>query len=384
MKIMLVGGGSGGHITPLLAVARELKKHSSTVKLIYAGEKNGGFINVVSGSGLFDDVCLVRAGKFRRYPNQPIYVRVFDIKTHLLNMRDIIYTIFGFFQSLRCLRKNRPNVIFIKGGFVGVPLGLAAKLLGIAYITHDSDTVPGLANRIIGRWAILHCTGMPETFYNYPENSIKYTGIPLSDEYTRVTDKLKLAYRSKLGYGMGNFLIMVTGGSQGANRLNKLMSLIARELFDEIPGLEIIHQTGRNGAEVYSDLEEGYKKRIRTKEYFADMHIYSGAADIVVTRAGASTMSELAIQNKPCIVIASPFLAGGHQLKNAQYYKENNAAIVVNEDDALSRPQVLLRAVLNLANDKNQQLKLASKLGSLGKNDAAESIAKLLLKEVEK
>src|SRR5690606_13564925 len=158
----------GGHISPLLAVAHELKKIEPDARLDYVGERGGKFKRLVLEDTSIDEARFILAGKFRRYHGESWLRRLLDVRTNLLNIRDALYTLIGFCQSVWLLLRRRPDVVFIKGGYVGVPIGLAAALLKVPFITHDSDAVPGLANRVVGRWARLHATGMPEKFYDYP------------------------------------------------------------------------------------------------------------------------------------------------------------------------------------------------------------------------
>src|SRR3569833_1912001 len=153
---VLTGGGSGGHITPLLSLAHELKHQAPSCQIVYIGFKGDHFDSLKLPSSDFDFMAFIQAGKFRRYHGESFISHIFDIKTLALNVRDFFRVILSTGRSLRILRKTRPDVVFSKGGFVAVPVGIAAHLLRIPIVTHDSDSVPGLANRIVGRWAMLH------------------------------------------------------------------------------------------------------------------------------------------------------------------------------------------------------------------------------------
>src|SRR5665213_1691419 len=133
MKILFCGGGTGGHITPILAIAHEVKKLSPDSEVSYVGEKGNKFVDLAHNHSDIDKVYMVRAGKFRRYHNQAWIDRFLDFKTNALNIRDIFRVIIGFFESLNLLIRNRPDVILLKGGFVGLPIGFAASLLRITY-----------------------------------------------------------------------------------------------------------------------------------------------------------------------------------------------------------------------------------------------------------
>ena len=151
MKIILTGGGSGGHITPLLAVARELRKIDAGVEIIAVCEKDAKFLHLFQDDKFIDSVHQIAAGKYRRYAGLSRLKRLTDVSTLALNVRDAGRLCRGYTQARRLLKRIKPDMILIKGGFVGVPVGLAAAHLNIPFITHDSDSTPGMANRIISR-----------------------------------------------------------------------------------------------------------------------------------------------------------------------------------------------------------------------------------------
>src|SRR5579862_7870303 len=182
MTILLSGGGSGGHITPLLAVAAELKKLQPDIHIIYVGQRGDKLADIPAHDHNIDEVHTVRAGKFRRYHGEGIK-QVLDVQTVLKNVRDAGRVVRGLDESRRLLKRLKPDLVFIKGGFVGVPVGLAAAQLHIPFITHDSDAVPGLANRIIARWATAHAVALPKELYNYPADKTFTVGVPISSDF---------------------------------------------------------------------------------------------------------------------------------------------------------------------------------------------------------
>ena len=220
-KIVLTAGGSGGHITPILAVAAEIKRLDPNVFLIYIGQKGDIFGDVTGIDNDIDKIYKVRAGKLRRYPGAGLK-QLLDIGTFLKNGRDLFFVIIGIFQSYLILRKVRPDMVFSRGGYVSVPVCLGAKLNKIPYITHDSDSIASLANRIIAPWALKHFVSMPEETYRYPLDKTINTGIPLNPNFVKVTPGLKSMYRKKLNIDSRKKVLMVIGGGQGAKDLNNL------------------------------------------------------------------------------------------------------------------------------------------------------------------
>jgi UDP-N-acetylglucosamine--N-acetylmuramyl-(pentapeptide) pyrophosphoryl-undecaprenol N-acetylglucosamine transferase len=385
MTIVVTGGGSGGHITPLIAVAEEIKKISPDTQVVYVGERHSKYAQVIAESKAIDASFTVRAGKFRRYHGAGLR-QLLDVKTVLLNIRDMGYVVIGFFQALRVLKKIKPDAVFVKGGFVGVPVGLAASRLQIPFITHDSDALPGLANRIVSRWATEHAVGMPVEFYRYPKDHTHFVGIPLTKEFTegKVT---KVSARQKLDIPSGATVVFFTGGGLGAQRLNDAVLALAGKLLDD-KKMYLLHQVGaRNEITIAAKYEQAHVdvSRVRIGGYITNMWDYYAAADIVVTRAGATNMAECAALSKPTILVPNPFLTGGHQLKNAEHLLALNAVKVVEETHLLDENESGLSAtIFDLLAHPEEQKKLAETFHSLSKNDAATQLAALLLQAAKK
>jgi len=193
----LTGGGSGGHITPLLAVAHELKQLKPDATLIFIGHRGDQLSDLPRENRDIDEVYFVKAGKFRRYSGMGLK-QLLDLPTVLKNIRDGTRVIYGLAESSRLLRKIKPDIILIKGGFVGVPVGLAAAQLHIPFVTHDSDAIPGLANRIIARWASAHAVSLPKELYSYPPQKTYTVGVPVSRDFVPVNPENIRQYRDLL------------------------------------------------------------------------------------------------------------------------------------------------------------------------------------------
>jgi UDP-N-acetylglucosamine--N-acetylmuramyl-(pentapeptide) pyrophosphoryl-undecaprenol N-acetylglucosamine transferase len=384
--IALTGAGSGGHITPILAVATELKRQQPKLRLVYIGQTGDKLGDIPAKHPAIDEVYTVRAGKFRRYHGEGLR-QLLDIKTGLLNIRDAGYVLIGLYQSWQLLRRLRPQVIFIKGGFVGVPVGLTAARLGIPYITHDSDAVPGLANRIISRWAAKHAVALEPEVYSYPSNKTVMTGIPLRHDFVPVSAHLKQTYRTKLKLPVEARIVFIVGGGLGAQRVNQAAAAAVPHLLREFKDLYIVHGVGRANETamqaVYVDkLSAAEQRRLQVLGFSEKLYQYSGAADIIITRAGATNLAEFALQGKACIVVPSPFLTGGHQLKNADYLAAQHAALVINEADLAADPNRLAHQVSKLLSDPAQQRKLADQLAQLAHPDATRQLARLIVDEI--
>lgn len=299
------------------------------------------------------------------------------------NVIDFFKTIGGLFQSFFRLIANRPDVIFLKGGYVCLPVGVVAHLLRIPYVIHDSDAAPGLTNRVLAKHATKIATGMPLEYYNYPEERAEWTGIPISEEFSPATEAKQRALKKELGFDEKKPLIVVTGGSQGAQHINEAM----REILPQV--LKISSVMLIAGRERYPEMldlkdyevwEEGeLKTNFRIIEFSAEMYKLFGAADIVVSRAGASTMTELSSMAKAVIMVPNEKLPGYHQVKNAAAYEKANAAVVVADDKMHEDPELLLKAIRRLINHPEERDEISKNLKKFSKDNAAENLANTVI-----
>lgn len=337
------------------------------------------FVDLYKNDSNFDDVKQISAGKFRRYSNRKLYEKLLDFKTPLLNIRDMYRVFKGYRQAINYLKLAKPDAILIKGGFVGVPLGKAAKKLGIPYMTHDSDSTPGLANRLIANGAALHATGMPKEMYNYNQDITHFTGVPVSDDFVFVDEKLKQKYKQDIGLGQCNKVVAVIGGSQGGSQLNEDIIAIAGRLMQKHTGIGLVHFAGPNKLD---DTRDAYKKELLADElrnvvtigFADDAFRYTGAADIIVSRASATVTAELAIQGKTVIFVPGR-LAGAHQDKNAKLLESQGRAMVVEYADR----EGLFSSIDKLLIDSKRSNELADKLHDLAKPKAAKELAELVV-----
>lgn len=319
----------------------------------------------------------------RRYTNFTFitYLQNFDVV--IKNVIDFFKTIGGLFQSFFRLIANRPDVIFLKGGYVCLPVGVVAHLLRIPYVIHDSDAAPGLTNRVLAKHATKIATGMPLEYYNYPEERAEWTGIPISEEFSPATEAKQRALKKELGFDEKKPLIVVTGGSQGAQHINEAM----REILPQV--LKISSVMLIAGRERYPEMldlkdyevwEEGeLKTNFRIIEFSAEMYKLFGAADIVISRAGASTMTELSSMAKAVIMVPNEKLPGYHQVKNAAAYEKANAAVIVADDKMYEDPELLLKAIRRLINHSEERDAISKNLKKFSKDNAAENLANTII-----
>lgn len=324
-------------------------------------------------------VSTIVAGKLRRYNNLSLLTQLRRPFTIVLpNIRDMFFVGIGFLQSLIKLLVWRPDVVFTKGGYVCLPVGLAAKVLRIPLVIHDSDAHPGLTNRILARFATSIATGAPLEYYPYPTAKSHYVGIPISDEFTPLSEVDCQTAKTELGFDPVRPLVVVTGGGLGAKRINDATAEILPQLLEHTSVILI------SGAAQYDELRA---LTTQTDDRF-QLHAFVshgmarmlGAADVVVARAGATTILELAALAKPTILVPNAFLTGGHQLKNAAVYEAKKAAVVVDDGELPERPQVLLHAITALLGDPDEMKRMSKAFHAFAKPEAAKDVADLIVK----
>ena len=320
------------------------------------------------------------SGKLRRYTNFGFWDYICHFGMVLSNIFDGFKLIIGIWQSFWRLLLSRPNVIFLKGGYVCLPVGIAAHWLKIPYVIHDSDAAPGLTNRILAKHATKIATGMPLDFYKYPEGRAIWTGIPISGDFKPVSSTEQSKLKKELGFDKDKKLVVVTGGSLGARHINEATVKILPELLKKSSVVLISGQTD------YEALKKDNAELLENKDFqllsFTNEIVkYFGAADVVVSRAGASTLSELSSMKKAVVLVPNHKLPGFHQVKNAENYEKSNAALLVADAEEGVDESKLFDAIFKfLENDKLRE-EYGKNLAKFAKNDAAKELAEIVLAE---
>ena len=326
-------------------------------------------------------VSTIFAGKLRRYHGSSWLEKLLDISTIINNIFDVLLVVLGFFQSFTKLIFWRPNVVFLKGGFVSLPVGYAAYLLRIPIVIHDSDAHAGLANRLLAPIATYIATGAPLEHYNYPVNKAHYVGIPVKSSLKPLTNEQRQKVKQKFDLPADKPLVLVTGGGLGAKRINDAIVAIASDI---IQTASVVHLSG---ALQYDELKDAvpsadnYKLMSFVSDGFTDL---VAAADVVISRAGASSLAELAAVGANVILVPNPQLVGGHQLKNAQIYVDRGAVILADETKFADDPKVLLAQISDLLENPDVRHKLGKQLHSFAKLGAAKDVAQMIMQAAKK
>ena len=367
MKILLTGGGTGGHFYPLIAVAQEIREISKERKLIdsqlYYMSDTPYNKGVLFDNGI--EYIEVPTGKYRRYFS-------------LLNVSDIFKTIYGVIYGFTKVFSIYPDVIFSKGGYSSFPALFAAKILGIPVIIHESDTVPGKVNLWAGKFAQKVALSYPEAGEYFPKDKVAWTGNPIRKEITIAIDKKAQDF---FELEDASPIILIVGGSQGSEIINDALIEVLPKL---VESYQIIHQTGTRNIEEVSKTAKfvlnnnPHASRYKPLEYLSPvaLRVAAGSASIVITRAG-STLFEIATWGVPAIVVPISVSNGDHQRKNAFAYARTGAAVVIEENNLTS--EILLAQIESLMGDALKRQKMTSAAHTFAKLDASRTIAEGLI-----
>jgi len=362
MRIGLVGGGTGGHFYPLIAVADSLQSTPKKPELLYFGPEPYDQAALIEHEIRFE---FCPAGKLRRYVS-------------VQNFFDLFRNFFGIFIAIYKLYVWYPDVIFSKGGYTSVPILLAAKFLRIPVVIHESDAVPGRANLLVRRYARYIAISYDDAAQFFPPEKTALTGIPLRPELTTIpTDPF-----ATLSIPNDLPLIYITGGSLGAERIN---NLILQTLAELLPHYRIVHQTGTAHIDqIRLAAQSLVPDQTLLERYYlqptlpaASVSALLAAASVVVTRAGSTTLFEIAHHQKPSIVIPIPEDVSRDQRSNAYAYARTGAASVLEEHNLT--PHLLITEIHSIITDEAKTATMKAACAQFFIPDAAPKLANILI-----
>ena len=368
MKILLTGGGSGGHFYPIIAVAEAIRKLVRVEKLI-APELYFMSDFPRDEKLLYENEIIfkqVSAGKIRRYFS-------------LLNFTDLFKTFFGAFKAIAVVYGIYPDVIFGKGGYASFPALLAARIFGIPVIIHESDSVPGKVNLWAGKFAVKVAVSYPEAARYFSADKVAYVGNPIRES---IKSPATEGVREYFNFTADLPVVLIIGGSLGAELINDIVLGALPTLLQKY---QIIHQTGKKQfalaketAGVALGENSPLLARYKVYEYLDDLPLKmaAGAADMVVSRAG-SALFEIAAWGKPAIVIPITESNGNHQRENAYNYARKTGATVIEEENL--SPNLFESEISRLLADPAKREALGKRAKEFAITDAADKIARELI-----
>jgi UDP-N-acetylglucosamine--N-acetylmuramyl-(pentapeptide) pyrophosphoryl-undecaprenol N-acetylglucosamine transferase len=337
-------------VIPALAIARELRDaHGAEVRFV--GTARGLETRLVPEAGF--GLELVRSGQLKNV----------SLATRLRTAVDLPL---GVAECVRLLREFKPRVVVGVGGYASGPGMLAAILLRVPTLAFEPNAVPGLANRVVGRWASTAAVNFEQTTRFFRNATV--TGIPVRAEFFAIRPKTS-----------GGRRLLVFGGSQGARILNETMPKIAGQLLKKFPDLEILHQAGRRHAVSTAQAYEAAgwmltDQRITVQPYLDDMPAEFAAADLILCRSGASTVAELGAAGKPSLLVPFALAADDHQRKNAEVFRDAGAARMLTETE-FANPDAVLSELVSMLDDPEALRAMGERARTLARPDAAREIA---------
>jgi UDP-N-acetylglucosamine--N-acetylmuramyl-(pentapeptide) pyrophosphoryl-undecaprenol N-acetylglucosamine transferase len=352
MRVLISGGGTGGHLFPAIAVAQALSRKEPDATVLFAGRREGIEAKTVAGYGM----------RFMAIPAAPLYT---EQVWRNWTLPFVLGT--ALWQSWRLLDVFKPDVVLGTGGYVSVPLITAAGLARIPIVLQEQNLVPGRATRVLARFASKVATAYPESSRFLRASTVVVTGTPVRTEFWRRKEDFPARPRS----------ILVLGGSQGAHRLNQAVADALPWLLDR-PDLTVGHQTGPREIDamhaVKAALPAPMADRYQPFAFASDLADRIRGADLVISRAGASTLSEVSAIGVPMILIPYPY-AGGHQRMNVTPYESAGGAIVIADEEAGGRLRGVITSVID---DESRYRKMVAAMRGLGRPYAAEEVLRLL------
>jgi UDP-N-acetylglucosamine--N-acetylmuramyl-(pentapeptide) pyrophosphoryl-undecaprenol N-acetylglucosamine transferase len=370
MKVIVTGGGTGGHIYPALAIADTLRSRDKDGQILYIGTAGGLESRLVPERG-----CRFKA----------IRVKGFRRRLSIDTVKTTMELFKGLIDAGRIIREFKPDVVVGTGGYVAGPVLMAAHLLGIPTVIHEQNVLPGATNRILGRFADAVAVGFEEAVkYFGRKDRVFVTGNPIRKEIT--TGSRTEALR-EFGFVPGEPVVLSFGGSKGSVKLNRAMAEVIARL-SAAGGFQLLHTTGEDHYNAFLEdlgkrgVRVGASKSIKVLPYLHRMHQGLAAADLVIASAGAITIAEITAVGAPALLIPKSYVAGNHQEYNARALEERGAAVVLTEKELDGDALYNMVSKLVGSRQRLESMKKASK--KLGKIDAAEKICDIIARTVNK
>lgn len=359
-RLIISGGGTGGHIFPAIAIANAFRVRHPDAQILFVGAR-----------GRMEMTRVPEAG----YKIIGLWISGIQRKFAFSNLLFPIKLVVSYLCAVVIVKRYKPHVVVGTGGFASGPIMIAATRFRIPAVIQEQNSFAGLANKQVADKVSKICVAYEGMEKYFPAEKIIITGNPVRKDILGVnekTDKAKIHF----GFEAGHKTLLIIGGSLGARTINESIIGGIDKLIDA--GIQVIWQTGKGYYEMYQARLAKYDKRkIRVLNFLKEMDLAYAAADVVISRSGALAVSELCIANKPCILVPSPNVAEDHQTKNAMALVEKDAAVMVLDKDARAK---LVDEALKLLFDEQRAKKLSDNIAKLAKPGATEDI----VNEIEK
>ena len=349
LRLLLTGGGTGGHLFPAMATAEQVRESLPESSVMFVGTRRRLDRDSLARSGF-----LVKTIHSYGFKGKNIWELIKALAVLPVSLLESCYHILKF----------NPDVVMGVGGYVTGPVVAAAWLLRRPTLIHEQNSVPGLANRKLGRLVDRICLSLPQSEKYFPAGKSVLTGNP-------VRRKIIETGRSRNG-GTNKRTLLILGGSQGAHAVNEMIVEALRGGIEAFSSLRVIHQTGRDDEGMVREAYEKMGIEHQVSSFFTDMAELYKQADLIVSRAGATTLAEIGVVGTPAVLIPYPYAADNHQEKNGAWYVESGAALMFVQRDLT--PQRLAEEILRILNDQDRLDTMSAAMRGLGIDNAAERI----------
>lgn len=357
MRVIVSGGGTGGHIFPAIAIANEIKAQYPQAAILFVGAKNKMEMQKVPEAG---------------YPIEGLWISGIQRSLSIKNLAFPFKLISSLAKSIAILRRFQPDIVVGVGGFASAAVMCAANWLNIPTLIQEQNSYPGITNKLLAAKANLICVAYPNMERYFPAEKIVVTGNPVRQSIVEIENIEKNKAIHFFGLSPEKPILLAVGGSLGAKSINEAILNAIPTLIEK--GWQLIWQTGKSFENQIADLQTKYAaKGIAIMPFIKEMELAYAACDAVVSRAGALAVSELCIVAKPTIFVPYPYAAEDHQTKNATALVEKKAALLVK--DAAMKTD-FLPTLLQLLDDKNLQQTLRSNITKLAQKQATKEIVK--------
>ena len=360
LKIILSGGGTGGHIFPAIAIANQIKKNVPDADILFVGAEGRMEMEKVPAAG---------------YKIIGLWISGLQRKLTLANVAFPFKVISSIFKARKILNDFQPDVVIGTGGYASGPMLRAASSKGIPTLIQEQNSYPGITNKILSKKVNTICVAYEGLERFFPSSKIILTGNPVRQDINNLNDKRNEAINF-FGLDLNKKTLLVIGGSLGARTINLTIGEGLKKLSEH--NIQLIWQTGKTYIETAKNQIQPYHdKNIKAFDFISRMDLAYSAADCVISRAGASSVSELSIVQRPCILVPSPNVAEDHQTKNAMALVNKQAALLVKDKEAAT---ILIDEILRLFSNPKLQEELKTNISKLALLNSAEVIAQEVLK----
>ncbi len=359
MKVLISGGGTGGHIYPAIAIADALKEIDKNIDILFIGSKDRMEMEKVPKAG---------------YPIQGLWISGLQRRLSLKNLSFPFKLLSSLWKSRKIIKGFKPDIAVGVGGYASGPALMMASRMNVPCILQEQNSYPGITNKLLASKAKKICVAYPKMERFFAQEKLVQTGNPVRKDLLDLSEKIQEALRH-FDFVQNKKTILLFGGSLGSGTLNRAM----RDNTEQIAALEdvqILWQMGKAYTAEFSQSETAQLPNVRATTFIDRMDLAYAMADLVICRAGALTISELALVGKPAILVPSPIVAEDHQTKNAQALVDQKAAIMIRDDEFV---KALIPKTKEVLKNEMLQNSLLKNIQSFAKPNAAKDIAQMII-----